>query len=271
MQQVANLENVARACRQLQDDGQKITGRAVVGITGGSLGTVLALIKEWRQEAGKALGARTEEIPADLSAALMRALSVAKDKAADLLRDQIEESITRESEALDGLAEAETKITELTNLVAEIRLQAAEERQAADKAIAVINEKTKSMAERIQALETERRQLIDAAEASRIEAAKASMQVERADQACAKAETRLKTLEAQFNEQATGKIEAEKIAAVADQRAADLVAQLKETKADLAETKKEGKTLAGELKKEIRELQKANRTLEVQIAGLVRN
>ena len=52
MQKVANLETVSRACQQLQAEGQKITGRAVVAITGGSLGTVLSLIKDWREGAG---------------------------------------------------------------------------------------------------------------------------------------------------------------------------------------------------------------------------
>ena len=269
MQKVANMETVARACQQLQSDGQKITGRAVVAITGGSLGTVLSLIKEWRQGADKAPVAQPEEIPAELQSALIRALGFAQDKAAENLREKIEEASAREAEALEGLAEAEKQITDLTGQVAEIRQLAAEERQRAETAAAVATEKIESMAERIQSLETERRQLIESAEASRTEAAKALMQVERADLATKKAESRLETLEMQVVECTARKVEAEKVAAVAEQKSADMAEQLAETRAALSENKNESKSLSVQLSKEVQELREANKSLEIKIAGLI--
>lgn len=286
MQQVANLETVSRACQQLKSEGQKITGRAVVGITGGSLGTVLSLIKEWRQGADKVPVAQPEEIPAELQVALTRALGFAQDKASEILKENIDEATAREAEALEGLAEAEKQIMDLAGQLAEIRQQTVEKDQAADKAAAVAAEKIESMEGRIQMLETERRQLIDAAEASRTETAKALMQVDRADQATTKAESRLETLEAQLIDCSTKKNEAEKVAAVSQQRSSDLVEQLTEyravteqrtadlteqlteSRATLAEAKREGKTLSAEMKEEIKKLREVNKGLEIKIASL---
>ena len=286
MQTVANLETVSRACNQLEAEGQKITGRAVLAITGGSLGTVLSLIKEWRQGAIAAPVAQPE-IPAELQAVLTRCLGLAQDKAAEVLKAQINDATTRETEALEGLAEAEELIATLTASVAEIRQQTIEKDQTADKAAAVAAEKIESMTERIQALETERRQLIEAAEASRTEAAKAFMQVERADLATVKAEDRLQALEVQIVECTTVKIEAEKVAAVAKQRSTDMAEQLKDVRATLAETKsdmatslketratlaeaqKEGKALSAQLMKDISDLREANKVLEIKNAGLI--
>jgi len=287
MQKVANLETVSRACMQLRDEGQKITGRAVVSITGGSLGTVLSLIKDWKQEADKVPLTQPEEIPAELQAAMIRSLGFAQDKATEILKEKIEEASAREVEALEGLAEAERQISDLTGQVAEIRGQAVEKDQAADKAAAVSTEKIESMEIRVQILETERRQLIESAEASRTEAAKALMQVERADQATTKAESRMETLETELIECSTGKVEAEKVAAVAEQRSSDLVEQLAETRATteqraaylteqlaetrttLAETKSEGKTLSAQRREEVKELRETNKDLEIKNAGLV--
>jgi len=275
MQQVANLETVSRACMQLQAEGQKITGRAVVGITGGSLGTVLSLIKDWRQ-GPVAVPVSQPDIPSELQAVLIRCLGLAQDKAAEQLESQIDETTLREAEALEGLAEAEKQISILTAQVAEIRQVAADKDQAADKAAAVAAEKIASMIERIAALEAERRQLIEAAEASRTEAAKALMHVERADLATKKAESRLETLEAQIAECSTIKIEAEKTAAVAEQRASNLTEQLTDTRAALAEAKSESKALLSQLSKEIQELRnenkalsEVNKDLEIKNAGLI--
>ena len=269
MQKVANLESVARACQQLQADGQKITGRAVVGVTGGSLGTVLSLIKEWRQGADKDQVAQPEDIPAELQAALVRAIGFAQDKAAEVLKEKIADASTREAEALEGLAEAETRITSLTNQLAEVMQQAVEKDQAADRAAAVAAEKIRSMVERVQALETERRQLIESSEASRKETAKALMQVERADLATEKAESRLQAMERQVAECSAKKTEAEKIAVVAEQRSKDMTDQLTETRVALSETKNESKALSVQLSKEVQELREANKSLEIKIAGLV--
>ena len=162
-------------------------------------------------------------------------MGFAQDKAEGILQAKIEDAISRETEALEGLAEAETQISSLTAHVAEIQQQAADKNQAAETAAAVAVERIESMTERIQSLETERKQLIEAAESSRTETAKALMQVERADRATEKAEKRLEALENQVSSCLAVKVEAEKIAAVAEQHAADLTDQLADTKAALAE------------------------------------
>lgn len=79
----------------------------------------------------------------------------------------------------------------------------------------------------------------------------------------------LKKSQKQLIERAAGKVEAEKIAAVAEQRAADMTEQLTEVRSALAEMKNESKTLSSQLTEEIQVLREACRDLEIKNAGLV--
>ena len=266
MQQIATYETVARACEQLKREGQKVTGRAVLSITGGSLGRVLGYIKEWRQGATQAPTAMPSEIPAELQTAILRALGLAQDEALAKLREETEQAASREAEALEGLAEAEKLIDDLVAKLAEIQKQSAEERQTFETASAVTTEKIESMGIRIEALETERRQLIEAAEASRTEAAKALLQVERADQATGKAEARVQDLEDQLSTVQNEKVSAERSAAVAEQKNQDQAEILAETRGSLAELKKDCRETIAEQKQEMQDLRRTIADLEKQIA-----
>lgn len=266
MQQIATYETVARACEQLKREGQKVTGRAVLSITGGSLGRVLGYIKEWRQGTTQAPAAMPSEIPAELQTAILRALGLAQDEALAKLREETEQAASREAEALEGLAEAEKLIDDLVAKLAEIQKQSAEERQTFETASAVTTEKIESMGIRIEALETERRQLIEAAEASRTEAAKALLQVERADQATGKAEARVQDLEDQLSTVQNEKVSAERSAAVAEQKNQDQAEILAETRGSLAELKKDCRETIAEQKQEMQDLRRTIADLEKQIA-----
>lgn len=269
MQQIATYETVARACEQLKREGQKVTGRAVLSITGGSLGRVLGYIKEWRQGTTQAPTAMPSEIPGELQTAILRALGLAQEEALAKLREETEQAASREAEALEGLAEAEKRIDDLVAKLAEIQEQSVEERQTFETASAVTAEKIESMGIRIEALETERRQLIETAEASRTEAAKALLQVERADQATGKAETRVQDLEAQLSATQNEKASAEKSAAVAEQKNQDQAEILAETRGSLAELKKDSRETIAEQKQEMQDLRRTIADLEKQIAVLL--
>jgi len=112
---------------------------------------------------------------------------------------------------------------------------------------------------RVQELETERRQLIEVAEASRTEAAKAILQADRADRSTAKTEEKIEDLEWLLQEAQTGRVAAEKAAAEA----------LTDCKAALAELKTESKTVIEEQKEELRELRKAVADAEKRIAEIL--
>ncbi|MCG2747327.1 MAG: DNA-binding protein [Desulfobulbaceae bacterium] len=268
MQQVATYETVVRACESLKSEGQKVTGRAVLAITGGSLGTVLGHIKEWRQNAAQTPANLPSEIPVELQAAILRALGFAQDEAAAKLNEAIEQASARESEALDGLNLAESRIEALTTELTEVRSQADKDRQEFEKVQAVLTEKIDSLTKRTQDLEIERKQLIETAEASRTETAKALLQIDRADQASSKAEARVQELESELKRILHEKIVAEKAQAVAEQRSTDQAETLEEIRRTLAELKTDSKSAIAEQKQEILDLKTEKAALEKQIAGL---
>lgn len=245
MQQVATYETVARACELLVTDGQKVTGRAVLGITGGSLGTVLGYIKEWRQGVNQARKTIPAEIPVDLQTSILRALELAQDKAAAKLKEEIDQATAREMEAVDGLRLAESRIEDLLTELARVQKLAEQDRHEAEKSQAVSTAKVESLSQRVQELETERRLLLDATEASRMEAAKAHLHVELADQVIAKAESQIQDIGAQLSEAKMGKVSAEKDAAVAEQRYQDQAEVLAAARATIIEQKQEIEKIRG--------------------------
>lgn len=269
MQQVATYETVARACERLKSEGQKVTGRAVLSITGGSLGTVLRYIKKWRQGAAQAPTALPSEIPAELQSSILRALGLAQAEAAAKLEEDIEQATARETEALEGLANAEALIEKLAAELKELRAQFEQELQSFEKSKAVAAEKIESLESRAQDLQTERQQLVESGEKARTEAAKALLQVERADMATEKAEARVRELKVDLQTTRDEKVSAEKAQAVAEQKSTDLADQLADARAALAELKSENRVIVAEQKKEIQELRAKNAELEKRIAGFL--
>jgi len=227
MQPVATIETVARACEQLKRDGQKITGRAVLAITGGSLGTVLTLIKEWRKFGQQALAPLPEEMPSDLQAAILRALGQAQAQAAEELKIEVAASKDREAEVLGLYSDAETTINQLTAELKSSQGRILTLEQEAEKTAGITIEKLDALAKRVGELETERLQLIETGEAARIEAAKNQVKIERADQATEKYEKKVKILEQTLAQSEAGRIAAEKAVAVANQKMIDQDKQLK--------------------------------------------
>lgn len=257
MQQVATYEAVARACELLVKDGQKVTGRAVLGITGGSLGTVLGYIKEWRQGVNQSRKAFPTEIPAELQTSILRALEQAQAEAAAKLKEEIEQATAREMEAVDGLRLAESRIEDLLTELAKVQKLAERDRHEAEKFQAVSTAKVQALSQRIQELEAESRQLLGATEASRMEATKALLKVEMADQAISKAESQAKELGVQLSEAIKDKVSAERHAAVAAQKNQDQAEMLAETRATITEQKQE-----------IQKIRDMNTSLEKKIAEL---
>ena len=240
----------------------------MLAITGGGLGTVLGHIKEWRQNSSQAPINLTSEIPQELQTAILRALRLAEDTAARKLNEAIEQASTRESEALDGLTLSESRIEVLTIELVEVRSQADKDRQEFEKARAILTEKIDSLTKRTQNLEIERKQLVETAEASRIETAKALLQIDRADKASSKAEARVQKLESELKQILEEKTVAEKAQAVAEQRSTDQAETLEEIRRTLAELKTESKSAIAEQKQEILDLRSEKTALEEQIAGL---
>lgn len=114
MQKVLSYENVAYACSKLKQDGDKITGRNVVAITGGSFGTVLKYIKQWREK--EQSGIRVpEEIPEGLQHAITQALWRAAQDATAAAKNEIAYAEARTAEATEMLCQVEESLLAIGN------------------------------------------------------------------------------------------------------------------------------------------------------------
>lgn len=266
MQQVATLESVMRAVQKLEGEGQKVSSRAVQSITGGSLGTVLQLIKEVRTKAGAQVVAR--DIPQYVQDVVSRLINETHQGAVDELQKDISRAQAMEAEALEGLQLAEGEIARLREELTETIQQAETRQRSAEKEKAEALGRIKELEQTVEDLRRERQQLVESGEVARIQAAKADALVETATKAMRKAESQAEQLAAELQQlrdahsaeiRDKGKLlaEAEKQAAVAAQRAAD------QTEALGVAEKRTGE-LAGEVQKLQQTIEELRRKVEGQ-------
>lgn len=114
MQKIVSYENVAFACASLKAEGEKITGRSVLAITGGDFGTVLKYIKQWREEGGSEVS--TPEIPDSLTKGIKHALWQALKDGMAHSEKELQAFVEREAEAVNALCDSEKKVEELEKL-----------------------------------------------------------------------------------------------------------------------------------------------------------
>jgi DNA-binding transcriptional ArsR family regulator len=254
MQQVATYEAVVAAIHKLNEDEQKITADNILRITGGAKGTVLQHLRAYREQG--AAPAIPTEIPEDFQGAVMRLIGQAQAEARRELEDRMLQALASEMDALDALVAAESRIEALSSELATAQAQADADRQAAKEAAAGTAKQIEGLEKNIEGLRIERKQLIEAGEAARTEAAKAQLQVERADAAAQKAETQLADLRDKLPA-------AEKAAAVAEQHARDLEAALAKSEArtqDLEGRLDEMRRINSELEKSLAAAQAPKKT-----------
>lgn len=248
-QTAVTIEQVNAAIAQLRERGERVSRKNVLNITGGSMSTIHRLMGEIEEtEARAAAAPLTEGIDERVQGALLNWIHGRVDDATGALEAKIVRLQGRETEALEALGGAETRIEALTDELAAAQAQADQDRQAAKEAAAVAAKEIEGLGKTVEALQIERKQLIEAGAAARTEAAKAELQVDRADAAAEKAETELQALRERLPV-------AEKAAAVAEQRAVDLETALVKSE-----------TRIQELENRIDEIRKMNTELEKSLA-----
>lgn len=262
MEKSVDLQAVKGALRALEDQGEKVTARKVLTLTGGSMTTVLRLLREAQTARGLEAQTLQNSLPQPVVQALLAFAGAEVAAASNILKADLESERARGLETLEALELAEARITALQgDLMASLR-ETDEARKEAEKAAAAWGREIEGLQRQVAELETERRQLIEAGEAARTSAAKADMKVERADQATAKAEswaTELATRMAALQEEKTALEKslaaAEQHAAVAGQRYQDLFDQAKRAdcaaQAHLAEIRSAAEKEAAALRERI--------------------
>lgn len=259
MQTVVNLEAVRRAIRTIEADGGKPTARAILAQTGGSMATVLRLLKE-AQEVEAAASCYDDALPDTLVDAIRAALGANRQECQGAAEARVAEAESRETAAVDALAGAEAQIEAATREVASLRERVAALEGENEKQAAIHAEAARVAGERISALEVERRQLVEAGESARTEAAKALMQLERADRTAAQAEQRVTDLLSQIDAERSAKTDAEKQAAVA-------VAQAEAAGEVKAELRSRIVVLEREAEAAIKEVERLQRALTEAVQG----
>ena len=232
MEKIVDMVKVTDTIRHLRERGDRVSARNIRKITGGSMKTVNDLL-------GEALAAEREiaKGASDLSESLTRAVLLEiryhVQGATEELELRLAAMAVEEQEILRDLEDSEARVTTLEKGLAAIQLQLGAERHSSEKAATIAAEQIASLHEQLNKLAAENDHLIRAGEASRTEAAKALLKVERADDATKKADAQVQKLEVQIGDLICSKTEAEKRAAVAECHAKDLSDRLAEITAQI--------------------------------------
>lgn len=120
MKKVVTYEGVAFACAKLMEDGEKITGRAVLEMTGGSFGTVLQYLKQWKEQGGSEVALPTQ-IPDSLTKEIMQALWQSSKDGKDFAESQIIRLTDSENEAVNALCVSEVNVARLEETLEDCR------------------------------------------------------------------------------------------------------------------------------------------------------
>jgi chromosome segregation ATPase len=114
MRGAINFEQVKRAADKLQLDDQKVSVRAIQSITGGSMTTVLELLRQWQQQQSAVFPVGTEEnLSEKLRAAIASEISENVSKCRAAMESQIKAAEQRAQETGDLLKDAENREEEL--------------------------------------------------------------------------------------------------------------------------------------------------------------
>jgi len=224
MEKLATEETVWQACDQIEAEGRKVSGRAVQNEIGGSLSTILPLIKSWRVRDSKNTVA--PEISADLLKSILLALGQSAKKATESLSIKLEEATECEREVLEDLAESEKLNATLGADLSAAKAHIIELQQRHDKESAVAAETNAGLREQIGKLHQEKNALTLSREEAKTEAVTGQLQLNRADQAATKSEEKVLELEKQASALIRANTEAEKVIAVAARHAEDLSGQI---------------------------------------------
>ncbi|MDO3380402.1 DNA-binding protein [Geoalkalibacter halelectricus] len=246
------LEDVMRAIEALRERGEKVTRRGVLAITGGGMTRVHRLMGEVLEIEERSAKAPVAEIGITLNKAILAEIGERVQEATAEMERIVNNQKERNRELLSDMEALEGQLQKETEALAQCERILEIERQDTKLAAAVATKENQDLRTRIEALEIERRQLIEAGEASRSELAKVQFQIERADKTAEQGEQRAIKAEGVARDLHARLVAAEKDRAVAVQHAKDLEARHAEGKALAEDRRQEIIALRSEIK-ELRE------------------
>jgi chromosome segregation ATPase len=229
MEVILTIDEVRGAIQKLKGEGERVTRRNVLAVTGGSMSTVHRMMSQIEDTEAKAAASSFGGISESLNRAIREEVDQNIQKETKVLQDQIALLRDREKQALDALAAVELRADRLAQDLESTRSKTGQEKIELEKCMAVARETILSLEQKVDAGNRDRFQLTESAGSDRQEASMLKFQLEREEQIAAKLEEKNEQLIAVLSAEKKALAQAEKDAAVAHQRAADLSAALEKT------------------------------------------
>ena len=234
MEDMLTIENVRDAIQKLKNDGERVTRRNVIAITGGSMSTVHRMMGQIEDMEAKAAAVPLGGISEALSSAIREEIDQHIQKVSTALQEQIYLLQDREKQALDALTVSENRAGRLEKELEKQILKAGQEKADLEKRLAVAKENISHLERDLESCNDERTKSQKDAELARQDASKLQFQLDRAERSLDKLETKIDYLETELLKERKSLAKAEKDAAVSHQKALDLRDALE--KAELALT-----------------------------------
>lgn len=222
MEQPISLEQVQHAIKQLQEQGERVSRRNVRAITGGGMSTVHRLMGILEEQEALQGSVSTEGISETFGNALRLEIAMHVKVATESHQQQVSLLKAREQEALEALETSETKADLLEKQISSLKELLSKERQEADKSQAVARESIRRLETWVGNSKDELRELNDTIDTVRSENIALKIQVDSLSEAMIKAEKSVDRLALDLGKTQKALAEAEKKAAVSQQKAADL-------------------------------------------------
>ncbi|WP_119343488.1 DNA-binding protein [Facilibium subflavum] len=157
------FDNVKEACEQLVSDGEKVTVRNVLNITGGNFATVSEFIKKWQEQHA---ASKEISLPKHLMDALKSAYKDMLKEQETLYSEKLEREIARTHEALKEIVELESNNEKLISQLKSTTEDCQAKTKAYEKEAALLNARFDDALQREQKLmdelETTRKKLHEA-------------------------------------------------------------------------------------------------------------
>lgn len=248
METLGSFEAVLAAAEHLRAKGEKVTTRAVLALTKGSLSDISRHLRKIKADWAEAEKARDYGI----GEGVINALRIDTRRHVQAALAAHQETLAEARQEIDELTEAysasEARCQELGDELQSTRDKAAERDRSQETALAATTERIAAAEKRLRQVEVERDNALRGAEIARTEATKALLQVERADRAAGLAEERVATLGDQIEVLRQERAEALQRAAVAEQRADSADAARGEAREQIAGLQRQVETAQSELK-----------------------
>lgn len=247
MKRTVHLKDVAEAVKSLEEREEKVTCRSILAITGGGMSTVLRLKGELDKQNALRLAFPSKDISTFLIESILAEIADQVTKATSHLNTQLATLEKREADLLDEYENVENENRQLTEELLTLRVDLNDSKTEFDKQIAIVSNEKNVLTLRINELETERKQLIDARESARTETATLQLQIERADTLAKRHEDQLQEMLVERNGLTSSLQEAEKQAAVSNQKVEDQKEYISQIQALIGELKTENRALTSNL------------------------